>query len=679
MPLWSDDFALDTETDVPIGEEERRTMMVQACPVSARGVEDVRVWYGKDAWKQFMKTFEETSGKKLRCHCYNLGNFEQVSLIRDALDGYEFTESRVPGKGQWCMVADDKTVYKISVKNRNGCVLEFTDDMRRVGGASMKKIAEGVRVEHPDWWGDMERVKDDTTYEDGWLQGEGREKALRYAKLDAFSQAMIARYLILNGCDKKLTAPSNGLSESLALKYRGKDAIQCEGQEMLYAKKDFQRWYPPLDREMQDIAEASLLGGFVWGWTGEHHGTFCHIDYSSSYPYEYAYGKLFYGRILRFKPGTEMFKKTMNDDALFRWVLVSFSFDYKEGMMPCISGKECVNKGHYGGPEWNQKMRHGEVSRKLYTWTYFEEMKKHYDVHDVTIHEIWAAKRRTGDFEPVIRHFYEKKNRLKAEGLDGSAEYNLTKLYMNGGIHGKTITKTHRQKRLWNSVEGHFEYIEEVNDPELCFMIGFTAMMNARERLLKHCRRVIDAGYHVMMCDTDSMVVDAPAAVVRELFKDWMTEGTAMETCLGRFDMENDRKGLKRCGVDAPVSEEFDEFRCWGLKRYCEVRTIEGYGRLCRKTAFAGMHDDVQEEILMHTVVDTEYTFEWTQKGKRTGKYCAEIVDTVKHASASDVWYEEEPAVKKGVFKEESMKEFVKMYRKKRIEMGLECAVHGTG
>ena len=54
-------------------------------------------------------------------------------------------------------------------------------------------------------------------------------------------------------------------------------------------------------------------------------------------------------------------------------------------------------------------------------------------------------------------------------------------------------------------------------------------------------------------------------------------------------------------------------------------------------------------------------------------------MDTVKHASASDVWYEEEPAVKKGVFKEESMKEFVKMYRKKRIEMGLECAVHGTG
>lgn len=666
MPLWCEDFALDTETDD--WGDGQRTVLVQACPVSARSVDEVRLWYGRDAWKQFMKSFEETSEKKLKCHCYNLGNFESVSIIRDALECYEFSDSQIPEKGQWTMIADKQTVYKISVKNSNGCILEFSDDMRRVGGASMRKTAESVRKEHPEWWNGLE-VKEETDYHKGWLKDTDPffEESIHYSKVDAYSQAMIARYLISKGCDRKLTAPSMGLSESLALKYRKKDAIECDSKELHYATLDFRRWYPPLDREMQDIAEESILGGFVWGETGVWRGTFCHADYSSSYPYEYAYGDLFYGRVLRARKGSKAFDALMTCSTVFRWVLVSYDFSLKRGMMPCLSGKDCLQESPYGSGTANLKMREGRVEKKLYTWTYFEELQKHYDVRNVEIHEIWSAKRRTGDFEPIIRHFYERKNDLKHSGLNGSAAYNLTKLYMNGGIHGKTITKTRRERRLWDSENRCFRYEKEVNDPELCFMVGFTAMMNARERLLRHCRRVIESGHHVMMCDTDSMVVDCSSEELRSILGDWIVSGPSMEESLGRFELEDDSEGLRRYGVDAPVSEDFDEFRCWGLKRYCEVRTIEGHGRLCRKTAFAGMHDEVQESLI-DIPVDIEYEFEWIQKGKRTGDMCAEILDVCKHASARSVWFEDDHRVKS--FDRRQMRAFMKGLREARERLG---------
>lgn len=640
MPLWSEDFALDTETDV--WDEERRTVLVQACPVSAVSLNDVRTWYGADAWKQFMRTFEETQGRKVRCHCYNLGGFESVSLIKDALTGYEFTEERNLKKGQWNMIADKSTVYKVSVRNSNGCILEFTDDMRRVGGASMKRTASGVRAEHPDWW-TTDEVKEETDYHDGWLKEDDKDfsKSLHYSILDAYSQAMIARYLIEQGYDRKLTSPSLGMEESLSLKYRGKDAKECTVQEKLYNVKDFQRWYPPLDRRMQDIAEQSLLGGFVWGETGHWHGTFCHADYSSSYPYEYAYGNLFYGKVLSATPDQRIFGKLMENDNLFRWVYCSFDFKYIEGMMPAISGRDVAWNNRYMTGNANLKVREGRIENRLFTWSYLEELKNHYEISNLEIHEIWYAKRRVGDFEPCIRYFYSKKEQAKKEGKKHTIGYSLNKNFMNGGIHGKTITKTHRDKRIWIEEERRFGYVAEVSDPKFCFLIGFSAMMNARERLLKDCRTVRENGIRILMCDTDSMVCECSGARLREVLGEGkFISGDTMEESLGRFELEDDKDGLNAAGLKGiEVSTEFDEFKCWGLKRYCEVRTIEGYGRLYRKSAFAGMHEETQRELL-DVPVDYDYVFEWEQKGKRTGDYCAEILDMTKHMSAKNVWYD---------------------------------------
>lgn len=633
MPLFSEPFALDTESDAY--EDTKRTRLVQICPMSATGVKDVICMYGWDAWKQFFNKLEETKSRKhLQCHCYNLGGYEFAGMYAEVLSkDYTYVDGK-PQKGQWSFVADDKTVYSVTVKAWNGTVIVFTDDMRRMGGVSMAKASESVRKQHPDWFVGMERTKLETDYHAGWLDedDEDFEQSMEYSIQDAYSQAMILRWLHLNGYDTKLTAPSVGLQSALAITYCNAELRDVGYQNLKYAMKDFTRKYPPLNREMQDVAERSLLGGFVWGETGTWKGTFCHADYSSSYPYEYVYGDMFVGRVRKVDKEDKCYALYKKSDKLKRWYLVSFDFKLKKGMMGCISGRECVTPENPMRGRYNKKMREGHVEKRLYTESYLEEMGRHYELTDIVEHEMWVAQRCVGGFEAFIRYCYERKNALKEQGLDGTADYLMWKLFMNGGFHGKSITKTNRKKRTY--VNGKVEYVNEVNDPKLCFMLGFTAMMNARERLLRHCRMVLESGHRIMMCDTDSMIVDCTGDELRSIIGDWFcTGGPQMDGNLGRFDIETDKKMAKKEGLE--VKEEFQELRCWGLKRYCEIR-VENGKRYNRKTAFAGMHDGVQEGLLDWETDGREYV--WEQSGKRVEKYGAVISTVQKHASAEDIW-----------------------------------------
>lgn len=601
-------FALDSEADrYPDGR--MRTRLIQICEPTASGPEDVRVIHGWDAFDELLDELEVSPGRRhIDCHVWNL-DYEFSHLWREVLaDRYEYTEWRYPEKGQWTAIADAKAVYKVVIRSFEGGTLRITDDMRRFGNISMAKAAESVRKQHPDWF-PSEAVKLESDYHDGWLDPEDPEfeASLDYAKQDAYSQAMLLRWLRETGHASTLTAPSEGLAMAVDMTYdRGR-----------WSEAQFIRCYPPLDREMQDIAESSLLGGFVYGEIGQHKGTFTHLDYSSSYPYEYVYGKMFHGRVTRVRPGSRYWD-LYRDANVFRWFLVDFDFSLKPGMMPAISGSEAVIEGLGRQGKAHKKMREGSVKKRLFTESYLEELKRHYEITDLRIREMWVAKPRTGGFEDFIRHCYESKTHLKHEGRGGTADYLVLKLYMNGGVHGKTITKTHRRGRTY--YDGETQLTDTVSEPKLSFMVGFTAMQNARERLLRHCRMLIEAGHHIMMCDTDSIVVDCSESECRKVLGNWFAAGDDMESSLGRFEVETWQGRA-----------EFDEFRCWGLKRYLEL----DHGEV-RKSAFAGMRIGAQRCLLTAPLDGTE--FEWEQLGKRTMKYGAEIMTVTKRARAESIW-----------------------------------------
>lgn len=430
-----------------------------------------------------------------------------------------------------------------------------------------------------------------------------------------------------SGMAESLTSSSYGLKSAVITTYGDGDYTHSEYLPTRYAMDEFKKQYPPLPNAMQDIVEDSLLGGFVWGSPGVHKGVFTHLDFSSSYPYEYYAGKMFKGRISIVKPDSPLFEDVMQNPELCKWVIITYIFNgIKECGLPLIAGAEC-DWGLGGKPPRasHAKMRHGTVSHKLYTLTYWQELQKHINVVAYTIHEVWVAKARTGEFSKFIEMCYSGKEKAKqANGGKNNIQSNEYKLLMNGGVHGKTITRTHRKKIIYND-KGEKLTLQVVNEPKYCSLIGFTGMMNARERLAKYCRLMKEAGYDVLMCDTDSMVVNATYEKCREIIGDWFTDYPKGDLRnIGRFEAE-----------DFNGTIEFDEFRCWGLKRYMEM----DHG-IYRKSAFAGMNRKLQAELL--PIFPTDGTeFSWKQQGAVMDKYGKMIKQVPKTAKSEGVWFED--------------------------------------
>ena len=621
MPLPSQ-FAYDTETGrCPDGQI--RTVLVQLCSVSAARIDEVRMIEGEDAIDRFFDLFEET-GYDSDCHCYNL-SYEIswiIPVIRDRYEWVEWGKAKRMRAGTFTVMEDPMACYAAKFCNSSGHILKMSDDMRRMGSVAMEVAADSVRKNFPEWFSGMERTKEETDLYNVWYtfpaDDPRRLSFLQYARVDAWSQAMIARWLIQKGYDNSYTIASNGLKMALNIRYREKMDIS-DKKENRFAVMDFQRKYPPLDRVKQDITEASLLGGFVWGLVGTHKGMFYHYDYSSSYPKEYYSGELFSGKIYSIAIDSPNWERVMNAPNYFRWFLCDFDFKLRPTGVPAISGRECRSVDNQMNGAWNKKMREGHCSNKLITETYLDELMKNYEITDLKIWECWFAGRTKGDFAPFIEYCYNKKSQPE---LKGTAERLVWKTFMNGGIHGKTITKTHRKKVEYPDGERHI--IKETTDPEYCALIGFSAMMNARERLIRHCRMITEAGYTIYMCDTDSMVTDCPPDLAKEILGDaaFEKEGGGIDN-LGTFEIES-----------FEGNEGFDEFRCWGLKRYLEL----DHGQY-RKSAFAGMHDEIQKNALIWWRTDgTKYT--WRQRGRVTGPFGKVVEMVYKTAGAENVWFE---------------------------------------
>lgn len=352
-----------------------RTCMIQLCPIGATDLDDVHVILGLDCIERFFGSFEETMWN-CDMHLYNMDyEFSWFkSYVNTHYEFVPFSQKRLR-PGQWTCSSDNMTTYCIKVCNHNGFVVRMTDDAKKVGNCKMETAGKSVKASHPDWFRNIAEVKLKTEYNTGWFQEDAvdHDAFIRYGKVDAFSQAMIARYIIENNLDKCLTSASNGFMTALVGKYKDKTLSQSDGKDRRYARMDFQRYYPPLNREMQDVVEDSLLGGFVYGETGTWTGTFVHVDYSSSYPYEYAFGKLGKGRVV--KVPEKEWEEYQRMDGMIRWYKVSYDFRYKNGPgMPCITGKECRRNEFEFVGAYNKKMTEGRVEHKLYTEDYLHEI-----------------------------------------------------------------------------------------------------------------------------------------------------------------------------------------------------------------------------------------------------------------------------------------------------------------
>lgn len=665
-------FSFDTETG-DCGGHTLKNVLIQICPVDAVSEKEVKLFLGEDCYGQFLRSFAINDERNIWCRLYN-NKWEARPLIMAIIDaGYKWVDSRkkstIPKMG-WTCVQDDKQVYEVYVRNANGCLMTITDDYLKVIGHSMSEATEMVRKQHPDWWpegGDTKMHIPDSLYNRWYTFGEDDPRYrlfLQYATRDAYSQAMLSKWLDIHGFQGCLTSASNGLMMALNLVYLGiNDLSETSRGSNKWSKEKFKKQHPPLGRREQDILEDSLLGGFVYGVAGKvgkKYGRFCHLDYKSSYPYEYMYGLLPVAckdgsPCHVYAKGTEGYERTFaNPKGKCIGVLVDFKFRLLPNRMPCLSAESCYNPKTESDFRANRskKMIVGEVRNKLYTMTLYDEIKRHYEVYDEDIKEVWVSPGKVGEFSEFIKLCFRNKERPE---LKGTLERSMWKLMMNGGVHGKTITKTHRATVKYpDNVKTTISKDEsEPSEPQYCALIGFTAMQNARARLLKHCRLLMDAGYTVHMCDTDSIVVEATEKQVRSVLGDWIVDETltgddAIKN-LGRFEFETNEDMLKRIygkrdGVwmyrKEQVRVEFDALNVGGLKEYAEFDTSLGSEEL-RKSAFKGMHEDVQQTLLPNADMRLGNTIQWTQTQKKWNGNAYELVPVVKTSLIEDIYYKE--------------------------------------
>ena len=669
-------FSIDTETG-RCPDRRIKTVLIQYCPVDAESEREVSVLVGEDCYDQFLRCFELNDERRIEAFVFN-NKWESKGLLNAIMEhGYMWTKTEKGktssiGKMQWSCVADDKQTYSITLRNDNGCLLKITDDYLKVIGHSMSEATEMVKKEFPDWFKGVDRTKMiiPRSMYNNWYTLDEEDKRyrmfIRYAVRDGFSQAMLARWLDVKGMHSALTSASNGLDLCLQITYGGVDDLtRSDFKSLKEAKNRFLKKHPVLERREQNIVEDSLLGGFVYGKVsieGRIKGVFCHIDYKSSYPYEYVYGVLPYSRDGKachvYKKGTEGYERNLNGGAnKCVWYYVSFKFRLKENRMPCLSAESCIDKRTDMNFKVckNKKMTEGEVRDKLFTIDLYREIKEHYEVWDEDIKEVWVSPGKVGEFSAFIKKCFMEKERPDLKGTLARA---MWKLFMNGGVHGKTITKTWRKRVTY---PGNVKMTEKPtdkgyvpSDPSYCALIGFTAMQNARARLLKHCRMLEDAGYTVMMCDTDSIIVNTGEENVRAVLGDWFVDeslkGEDGIRNLGKFEFETNEDMLERIygrkdGVKmwrkSMVRVEFDELSCGGLKEYAEYDTSLGCREL-RKSAMKGMHDDIQMDVLPTVNMGLGSSVVWEQKQKIWNGYAYEFVMVKKESKVQSIYYEEE-------------------------------------
>lgn len=694
------DYAYDTEAPMVPGFDQPITATVQLCSLDALHPSAVEMIVRNDntALDVFLDWLED-SEDDLRIFTFNL-DYEWSRLESFVLNRYTWWEPvKVNGKKDWkampngsfYLFGDRHFTYQLIIKTASGNKVMFYDDWQH-WKCSMKEAGMNVYTEHPEWWpndisiDDVKMEIDRSWYNENWTDPNHPHyfEMMEYSRRDAYTQAMIARYGDEKGFHTSLTSSSFAMNTILKNHYMkdGKQDKVRDNKRLDNAKKYFQEDYPTLgtyDESMvlQHYVEDRLVGGLVYGVPGIHKGVFTHIDYKSSYPTAYVKGRLFKGQVnkLDYKSDYQRCQIVLHDKRWYCWVVVSFDFDgLTPAGLPLISGKEVMqSSGNTVSGAWNKKYLKGHIENALYTTDYWTEIQKHYNLFNVIIKEVWTAPAKTGDFANEISEEYFLKEVNKGLGL--KAESDMHKRNMNGGLHGKTITKTRRENVTYEN--GYKEYKRTENVPDYCALIGFSAMQDRRASLARDCYKMQEAGHRVLMNDTDSMVVEGTPEEIRAILgedniaNEHICDGLTVKEMVKKLQKENpdasaeeiiemmrkykdsivNELGKFEIETDKEGNECFDEFRCWGLKRYLELN--EGKPR---KSAFSGMSDRAtatpdgepsldakgkpqgQFDILMNAPCDgTE--FSWHQEGMKKGEYGKYMVKSEKHARMEDIYY----------------------------------------
>ena len=192
--------------------------------------------------------------------------------------------------------------------------------------------------------------------------------------------------------------------------------------------KNFTRYFPILDYEIDNDIRKSYKGGFTYLneiYKNKETGCGIVLDVNSLYPSVMKYDYLPFGDPLFFEGRYE-------EDKLYKLYIQCFScsFDLKKGMIPTLQIK---NNPSFLPNEYI-KSSEGDIVTLFLTNIDLELFLSHYNVYDITWHNGWKFKALKGLFTNYIDYWTERKINAKKE--NNNVLYIISKLMLNS-LYGK--------------------------------------------------------------------------------------------------------------------------------------------------------------------------------------------------------------------------------------------------
>ena len=192
--------------------------------------------------------------------------------------------------------------------------------------------------------------------------------------------------------------------------------------------KNFNRYFPILDYEIDNDIRKSYKGGFTYLneiYKNKETGCGIVLDVNSLYPSVMKYDYIPFGDPLFFEGRYE-------EDKLYKLYIQCFScsFDLKKGMIPTLQIK---NNPSFLPNEYI-KSSEGDIVTLFLTNIDLELFLSHYNVYDITWHNGWKFKALKGLFTNYIDYWTERKINAKKE--NNNVLYIISKLMLNS-LYGK--------------------------------------------------------------------------------------------------------------------------------------------------------------------------------------------------------------------------------------------------
>lgn len=449
----------------------------QDCRVWSWGfssIDNVDLYIDGTNIESFIETLKQLSYQdNIKVWFHNLkfdGSFILNYLFRA---GYTWTSNRILGPNQFTtLISDMGQWYSISIRfasSKDSGLVTILDSLK-ILPFKVSQVAKSFGLE------ESKGSIDYNLYRPIGYIATPEEK--EYQKTDCIIMSKAIRRLLSENMTK-MTAGSNALNF----------------YKHLFTKKQFEKWFPELENDIDEYIRKSYRGGWVYAnpkYKGKKQGKGIVLDVNSLYPSRMRYELLPYGEPSFY---TGKYKEDKYHPLYVQ--RIKCAFEIKKNRLPTIQIK---GSSRFFDTEYVTSSN-GEIVELTLTSVDLALFLEHYKVTRMEYLDGYKFKAQYGMFDEYVDYWISQK--IESEQNGDKAGRTLAKLYQNS-LYGKFAKRPKGRSKIPYLENGilKFRLSEEEEQGKLYIPIGTFITAYARNYTI----RAAQAEYkRFMYADTDSL------------------------------------------------------------------------------------------------------------------------------------------------------------------------------